>query len=120
MVKVEKRQISIFKVRFLYHYLLLFLWFVLFLAANSRSGLLYHVQYFGDAPERGYIFEKNMVLFTGEDQYQQLSLGNKQAASCNIHKKVIICFVLVASMGGVVFLLLLRKTWLRNRSAFKH
>ncbi|XP_034433295.1 histone-lysine N-methyltransferase NSD2 isoform X1 [Hippoglossus hippoglossus] len=56
-------------------------------AANSRSGLLYHVQYFGDAPERGYIFEKNMVLFTGEDQYQQLSLGNKQAASCNIHKK---------------------------------
>nr|XP_019961854.1 PREDICTED: histone-lysine N-methyltransferase NSD2-like isoform X1 [Paralichthys olivaceus] len=56
-------------------------------AANSRSGLLYHVQYFGDAPERGYIFEKNMVSFTGEDQFQELSLGNKQAASCNIHKK---------------------------------
>uniref|UniRef100_A0A4W6BKW6 Nuclear receptor binding SET domain protein 2 n=2 Tax=Lates calcarifer TaxID=8187 RepID=A0A4W6BKW6_LATCA len=48
---------------------------------NSRSGLLYHVQYFGDAPERGYIFEKNMVSFTGEDQYQELSQGNKQAAS---------------------------------------
>uniref|UniRef100_A0A8D3A141 Nuclear receptor binding SET domain protein 2 n=1 Tax=Scophthalmus maximus TaxID=52904 RepID=A0A8D3A141_SCOMX len=48
--------------------------------ATSRSGLLYHVQYFGDAPERGYIFEKNMVSFTGEDQYKELSQGNKQAA----------------------------------------
>ncbi|XP_070835834.1 histone-lysine N-methyltransferase NSD2 isoform X1 [Chaetodon trifascialis] len=54
---------------------------------NSRSGLLYHVQYFGDAPERGYIFEKNMVSFTGEDQYQELSQGNKQPASRVIHKK---------------------------------
>lgn len=59
-----------------------------FLAANNRSGLLYHVQYFGDAPERGYIFEKNMVSFTGEDQYQELSQGNKQPASRVIHKKV--------------------------------
>uniref|UniRef100_A0A673BJV0 Nuclear receptor binding SET domain protein 2 n=1 Tax=Sphaeramia orbicularis TaxID=375764 RepID=A0A673BJV0_9TELE len=41
---------------------------------NSKSGLLYHVQYFGDAPERGYVFEKNMVSFTGEDQYQELIL----------------------------------------------
>ncbi|XP_070698721.1 histone-lysine N-methyltransferase NSD2 [Pempheris klunzingeri] len=56
--------------------------------SNSRwSGLLYHVQYFGDAPERGYIFEKNMVSFTGEDQYQELSQGNKQPASRVIHKK---------------------------------
>ncbi|XP_020505337.2 histone-lysine N-methyltransferase NSD2 isoform X1 [Labrus bergylta] len=56
-------------------------------AATSRLGLLFHVQYFGDAPERGYIFEKNMVSFTGEDQYQELSLGNKQPASRFIHKK---------------------------------
>ncbi|XP_042244939.1 histone-lysine N-methyltransferase NSD2 isoform X1 [Thunnus maccoyii] len=56
-------------------------------AANSRSGLLYHVQYFGDAPERGYIFEKNIVSFTGEDQYQELSQANKQPASRVIHKK---------------------------------
>ncbi|XP_073340595.1 histone-lysine N-methyltransferase NSD2 [Pagrus major] len=55
--------------------------------ASSRSGLLYHVQYFGDAPERGYIFEKNMVSFTGEDQYQELSQGNKQPAARVIHKK---------------------------------
>ncbi|XP_031729091.1 histone-lysine N-methyltransferase NSD2 isoform X2 [Anarrhichthys ocellatus] len=56
-------------------------------AVNSRLGPLYHVQYFGDAPERGYIFEKNMVSFTGEDQYQELSQGNKQPASRVIHKK---------------------------------
>ncbi|KAL6105919.1 nsd2 [Pungitius sinensis] len=48
---------------------------------NSRMGPLYHVQYFGDAPERGYIFEKNMVTFTGEDQYQELRQGRQQPAS---------------------------------------
>uniref|UniRef100_A0A7N8WR35 Nuclear receptor binding SET domain protein 2 n=1 Tax=Mastacembelus armatus TaxID=205130 RepID=A0A7N8WR35_9TELE len=52
-----------------------------------RSGLLYHVQYFGDAPERGYISEKNMVSFTGENQYQELSQGSKQPVSRIIHKK---------------------------------
>ncbi|XP_024858139.1 histone-lysine N-methyltransferase NSD2 isoform X2 [Kryptolebias marmoratus] len=55
--------------------------------ANARSGCVYHVQYFGDAPERGYIFEKNMVPFTGEDQYLQLSQSNKQPASCSAHRK---------------------------------
>uniref|UniRef100_A0A668VGQ8 PWWP domain-containing protein n=1 Tax=Oreochromis aureus TaxID=47969 RepID=A0A668VGQ8_OREAU len=48
---------------------------------QKQKSLLYHVQYFGDAPERGYIFEKNMVSFTGEDQYQELSRSNKQPAS---------------------------------------
>ncbi|KAM4625251.1 histone-lysine N-methyltransferase NSD2 [Polymixia lowei] len=56
-------------------------------AVNSRSGLLYHVQYFGDAPERGYIFEKSMVSFSGEDQYEELCQGNKQPASRIVHKK---------------------------------
>uniref|UniRef100_A0A8C6LS78 Nuclear receptor binding SET domain protein 2 n=1 Tax=Nothobranchius furzeri TaxID=105023 RepID=A0A8C6LS78_NOTFU len=37
----------------------------------------YHIQYFGDAPERGYIFEKNMVSFTGENQYLELSQSSK-------------------------------------------
>uniref|UniRef100_A0A669D7Z4 Nuclear receptor binding SET domain protein 2 n=1 Tax=Oreochromis niloticus TaxID=8128 RepID=A0A669D7Z4_ORENI len=48
---------------------------------NSRA------PYFGDAPERGYIFEKNMVSFTGEDQYQELSRSNKQPGSRINHKK---------------------------------
>lgn len=68
-----------------------------FSTANGRSGLLYHVQYFGDAPERGYIFEKNMVSFTGEDQYQELSRSNKQPASRINHKKV--CLLLPPSFG---------------------
>ncbi|XP_058471471.1 histone-lysine N-methyltransferase NSD2 [Solea solea] len=57
-------------------------------APRIRGGLLYHVQYFGDAPERGYIFEKNIVSFTGEDQYQELSQRNRrtQNNSCGIHK----------------------------------
>lgn len=54
---------------------------------NPKAGLLYHVQYFGDAPERGYIFEKNMVSFTGEEQYQGLGAGNMQQNSRTIHKK---------------------------------
>lgn len=62
--------------------------FLFFLSVNSKSGVLYHVQYFGDAPERGYIFEKNMVSFMGENQYQELSQGNKPPASRLIHKKV--------------------------------
>lgn len=57
-------------------------------AANSRMGPLYHVQYFGDAPERGYIFEKNMVSFTGEDQYQELRQGRQQPASRVVLKRV--------------------------------
>uniref|UniRef100_A0A672MQ95 Histone-lysine N-methyltransferase NSD2-like n=1 Tax=Sinocyclocheilus grahami TaxID=75366 RepID=A0A672MQ95_SINGR len=43
----------------------------------SRTGLLYHVQYFGNAPERGYVFEKSMVTFSGKHQYQSLCRSNK-------------------------------------------
>ncbi|XP_056151410.1 histone-lysine N-methyltransferase NSD2 [Lampris incognitus] len=56
-------------------------------AVGSRSGLLYHVQYFGDNPERGYIFEKSMVSFNGEDQYQELCQSTKQPAFRFVHKK---------------------------------
>lgn len=56
--------------------------------SSSRAGVLYHVQYFGDAPERGYVFEKNMVPFVGEDQYQDLCRCKKQPASRSVHKKV--------------------------------
>uniref|UniRef100_G3NL12 Nuclear receptor binding SET domain protein 2 n=1 Tax=Gasterosteus aculeatus aculeatus TaxID=481459 RepID=G3NL12_GASAC len=56
--------------------------------ANSRMGPLYHVQYFGDAPERGYIFEKNMVTFTGEDQYQELRQGRQQPTAPSVPRKL--------------------------------
>ncbi|XP_043918229.1 histone-lysine N-methyltransferase NSD2 [Protopterus annectens] len=32
----------------------------------------YHVQFFGNAPERAWIFEKSVVSFEGEHQYEQL------------------------------------------------
>ncbi|CAL8298693.1 unnamed protein product [Arctogadus glacialis] len=48
--------------------------------AHGPPALLYHVQYFGDCPERGYILESNMVPFRGEEQYEQLQQANKQAA----------------------------------------
>lgn len=74
--------------------------FVFFLAAGSKSGILYHVQYFGDAPERGYIFERNMVSFRGEHQYQDLSQRNKQQQqqqhqppSRALHKNVNVHFI---------------------------
>ncbi|KAF7201203.1 histone-lysine N-methyltransferase NSD2 [Nothobranchius furzeri] len=54
---------------------------------NGRLGPFYHIQYFGDAPERGYIFEKNMVSFTGENQYLELSQSSKAAASCSVRRK---------------------------------
>uniref|UniRef100_A0A670I2X2 Histone-lysine N-methyltransferase, H3 lysine-36 specific n=1 Tax=Podarcis muralis TaxID=64176 RepID=A0A670I2X2_PODMU len=32
----------------------------------------YHVQFFGDAPERAWVFEKSLVPFKGEEQFEQL------------------------------------------------
>uniref|UniRef100_A0A3P8Z936 Nuclear receptor binding SET domain protein 2 n=1 Tax=Esox lucius TaxID=8010 RepID=A0A3P8Z936_ESOLU len=57
-------------------------------AINSQStGIMYHVQYFGGTPERGYISEKNVVLFSGEEQYVELCYGNKQPSSRVVVKK---------------------------------
>ncbi|XP_077394301.1 histone-lysine N-methyltransferase NSD2 isoform X3 [Festucalex cinctus] len=60
-------------------------------AKSRSSGLLYHVQYFGDAPERGYISEKNMVSFAQESQYQELCLRNKQPALRILRKTTLPC-----------------------------
>lgn len=59
-----------------------------------------------------------MVSFTGEDQYQVLSQGNKQPASRVIHKKVNYLLLILACVGCGV--LLLRKTWLRNLATLKY
>nr|XP_014064670.1 unnamed protein product [Salmo salar] len=57
-------------------------------AINSHtSGILYHVQYFGNTAERGYIFEKNMASFSREEQYVELCHGNKQPSSRVVHRK---------------------------------
>uniref|UniRef100_A0A8C1Q352 Nuclear receptor binding SET domain protein 2 n=1 Tax=Cyprinus carpio TaxID=7962 RepID=A0A8C1Q352_CYPCA len=56
---------------------------------KSRTGLLYHVQYFGNAPERGYVFEKSMVTFSGKHQYQSLSRSNKLPIDISGRKQAI-------------------------------
>lgn len=81
LVKTTEQKYTLFK-RFTCFYLC-------FLAVGSKPGILYHVQYFGDAPERGYIFERNIVSFMGEHQYQDLSLRNKQQLPPRtLHKNV--------------------------------
>ncbi|KAJ8281435.1 hypothetical protein GJAV_G00067660 [Gymnothorax javanicus] len=44
-------------------------------AVISRTVLMYHVQFFGETAEHGYASEKLIVLFTGEEQYQDLCRG---------------------------------------------
>ncbi|KAL8202322.1 UNVERIFIED_CONTAM: hypothetical protein K2H54_010344 [Gekko kuhli] len=39
---------------------------------QKKSFRQYHVQFFGDAPERAWVFEKSLVPFKGEEQYEQL------------------------------------------------
>ncbi|RVE66357.1 hypothetical protein OJAV_G00106480 [Oryzias javanicus] len=56
-------------------------------AVTCELDILYHVQYFGDAPERSYVFERNMVSFTGEQQYPELCQGITIPGSCVTHRK---------------------------------
>lgn len=56
---------------------------------NSRTGLLYHVQYFGDTPERGYVFEKCIVTFSGKHQYQSLSRSNQLPINISGRKRAV-------------------------------
>ncbi|XP_063313745.1 histone-lysine N-methyltransferase NSD2 isoform X1 [Pelobates fuscus] len=39
---------------------------------QRKSIRQYHVQFFGNAPERAWIFEKSITLFKGENEYDQL------------------------------------------------
>lgn len=57
--------------------------------ANNCRGLLYHIQYFSDTPERGYIAGKNLVVFSEKEQYQTLCCGKKKSTD---GKKVLILF----------------------------
>uniref|UniRef100_A0A3P9KU55 Nuclear receptor binding SET domain protein 2 n=1 Tax=Oryzias latipes TaxID=8090 RepID=A0A3P9KU55_ORYLA len=56
-------------------------------AVTCELDILYHVQYFGDAAERGYVFERNMVSFSGEEQYPELCQGIRLPGSCVTHRK---------------------------------
>lgn len=41
-------------------------------SGQKKSFRQYHVQFFGDAPERAWIFEKSLVPFKEKDQFEQL------------------------------------------------
>ncbi|RXN11152.1 histone-lysine N-methyltransferase NSD2 [Labeo rohita] len=56
---------------------------------NSRTGLLYHVQYFGNAPEKRYVCENSMIFFSGKHQYQSLSRSNKLPIDISGRKRAI-------------------------------
>ncbi|GAA6110545.1 histone-lysine N-methyltransferase NSD2 [Tachysurus ichikawai] len=58
--------------------------------ANNCRGLFYHIQYFSDTPERGYIPGKNLVIFSEKEQYQTLCRGNKQTTVPSDGKKLLI------------------------------
>ncbi|KAH0624412.1 hypothetical protein JD844_031822 [Phrynosoma platyrhinos] len=45
---------------------------ILHFSGQKKSFRQYHVQFFGDAPERAWVFEKSLVPFKGEEQFEQL------------------------------------------------
>uniref|UniRef100_A0A670ZSL4 Histone-lysine N-methyltransferase NSD2 n=1 Tax=Pseudonaja textilis TaxID=8673 RepID=A0A670ZSL4_PSETE len=42
------------------------------LNGQKKSFRQYHVQFFGDAPERAWVFEKSLVAFKGGEQFEEL------------------------------------------------
>ncbi|XP_066478512.1 histone-lysine N-methyltransferase NSD2 [Tiliqua scincoides] len=42
------------------------------LNGQKKSFRQYHVQFFGDAPERAWVFEKSLAPFKGEEQFEEL------------------------------------------------
>ncbi|XP_063040115.1 histone-lysine N-methyltransferase NSD2 [Engraulis encrasicolus] len=54
---------------------------------NGLNSVLYHVQYFSDASERGYVYEKAMVPFRDRHQFQELVCA--QPSSRTDRKKLV-------------------------------
>uniref|UniRef100_A0A8D0HEH1 Histone-lysine N-methyltransferase NSD2 n=1 Tax=Sphenodon punctatus TaxID=8508 RepID=A0A8D0HEH1_SPHPU len=56
------------------------------LKGQKKSFRQYHVQFFGDAPERAWIFEKSLVSFKGEEQFEQLCQESAKQALTKAEK----------------------------------
>ncbi|XP_029448352.1 histone-lysine N-methyltransferase NSD2 [Rhinatrema bivittatum] len=56
------------------------------LKGKRKCARQFHVQFFGNAPERAWIFEKNIVLFEGEQQYEQLRQESARQALTKAEK----------------------------------
>ncbi|KAJ8783481.1 hypothetical protein J1605_009186 [Eschrichtius robustus] len=55
-------------------------------AGQKKSARQYHVQFFGDAPERAWIFEKSLVAFEGEGQFEKLCQESAKQAPTKAEK----------------------------------
>ncbi|XP_028704060.2 histone-lysine N-methyltransferase NSD2 isoform X5 [Macaca mulatta] len=56
------------------------------LKGQKKSARQYHVQFFGDAPERAWIFEKSLVAFEGEGQFEKLCQESAKQAPTKAEK----------------------------------
>ncbi|XP_006893665.1 PREDICTED: histone-lysine N-methyltransferase NSD2-like [Elephantulus edwardii] len=56
------------------------------LKGQKKSARQYHVQFFGDAPERAWIFEKSLVAFEGEGQFEKLCQESAKLAPTKAEK----------------------------------
>ncbi|KAF4796520.1 histone-lysine N-methyltransferase NSD2 isoform X5 [Turdus rufiventris] len=56
------------------------------LKGQKKSFRQYHVQFFGDAPERAWIFEKSLVPFKEKDQFEQLCQESARQALTKAEK----------------------------------
>lgn len=57
-----------------------------YFSGQKKSFRQYHVQFFGDAPERAWIFEKSLVPFKGKDQFEQLCQESAKQALTKAEK----------------------------------
>lgn len=53
---------------------------------QRKSARQYHVQFFGDAPERAWVFEKSLVAFEGEGQFEKLCQESARQAATKAEK----------------------------------
>ncbi|XP_016051313.1 PREDICTED: histone-lysine N-methyltransferase NSD2-like isoform X2 [Miniopterus natalensis] len=56
------------------------------LKGQKKSARQYHVQFFGDAPERAWIFEKSLAAFEGEGQFERLCQESARLAPTKAEK----------------------------------
>ncbi|XP_032348385.1 LOW QUALITY PROTEIN: histone-lysine N-methyltransferase NSD2, partial [Camelus ferus] len=56
------------------------------LKGQRKSARQYHVQFFGDAPERAWVFEKSLVAFEGEGQFEKLRQESAKQAPTKAEK----------------------------------
>ncbi|XP_059533444.1 histone-lysine N-methyltransferase NSD2 [Myotis daubentonii] len=56
------------------------------LKGQRKSARQYHVQFFGDAPERAWIFEKSLAAFEGEGQFEELCQESARQAPTKAEK----------------------------------